>query len=364
MSTETITASDRLVVVAPNTQALIDLLPANPNRVVSRVVLKAPGADVVRIALGAGHGLDPHQAASAVLIQVVAGAVVIEADGKTVPLAVGGLICLGPRVRHAVRAETPSELLLTLLNGRTPRIHAPAEGQADSAVEASRGPIGDHLVLASDGADSVALAAITRRHAEISGALAAHVSRLLDAASSADAAVLRDARDRLSGWAQAEVLPLLSAEATVLYPEVGRAVPEPAGVTETLHEGRARVGSLVEDVRRQTDPALAAAAAVALRVVVGHQLSLEREKLLPVLAASRRHSLAELWADVERIVLNPNADADADPNANADPDADSSEALCACGVLTDPELPELDVRSVPHAIRHATVHQDGDAAVQ
>ena len=42
-------------------------------------------------------------------------------------------------------------------------------------------------------------------------------------------------------------------------------------------------------------------------------------------------------------------------------EAASADAACACGVVDLPELPELDVRTIPHAVRHGTVFGALDA---
>lgn len=346
------TTTEHVVVIAQDTQTLIGLLPANPGHVASRRILKATGVGVVRLTLDAGQSMDEHQAAVPLLIQVLTGEVEIEAGSTSARLVAGGLLYLAAGARHAVRAKTRADLLLTLVDGRRPRSrNAPDEA---TAVHVGRRPIGDILVLASSGADSVALGAITRSHAELSGALAAHVSRLLDVAVSGNASALEDARRRLVNWARSELSPLFAAEADILYPEVGRVGAKESDLAETLRDGQQGISVLLAEASTPMDPAPLAAATVALRVAVEHQLNMEMERLLPVLAASTRHSLAELWADVERSL--PRAPRESARTEVADPGhAGPTESACECGIVKDPELPELDVRPVPHAIRHATV---------
>lgn len=352
MNDTTGTTDERIVVVAHDAETLIDLMPADPNHIASRRILKAPGAAVVRLTLSAGQSMDEHQAAVPVLIHVLAGAVDVEAVGTSTRLVAGGLLYLAAGARHAVRAKTRADLLLTLLDGRRSRRRAAGDHRA--TVDVGRRPIGDNLVLASSGADSVALGAITRSHAELSGNLAAHVSRLLDVAVTGNATGLEDARRRLVDWARSDLTPLFGAEAAILYPEVGRVGANEADLAEALRDGQERISTLLEEASTPMGPAPLAAATVALRVAVEHQLNLEMERLLPVLAASTRHSLAELWADVERSL--PRAPRESANTEGAHPGhAGPAESACECGIVKDPELPELDVRAVPHAIRHATV---------
>jgi uncharacterized protein (DUF2249 family)/quercetin dioxygenase-like cupin family protein len=352
MNEKTRTTDERMVVVAHDAPTLIGLLPADPDHVASRRILKASGVAVVRLTLDAGQSMDEHQAAVPILISVLAGEVEIEAGSTSVRLVAGGLLYLAAGTRHAVRGRTQAHVLLTLLDGI--RSRSRTAGDEAPTVHAGRQPIGDNLVLASSGADSVALGAITRSHAELSGTLAAHVSRLLDVAVTGNATGLEDARRRLVNWARSQLSPLFAAEAAILYPEVSQVGAKESDLAKALRDGQERISTLLEEASTQIDPAPLAAATVALRVAVEHQLNTEMEQLVPILAASTRHSLAELWADVERSLPH-------DPWGSAnmevtDPGhAGSTEPACECGIVKDPELPELDVRPVPHAIRHATV---------
>lgn len=346
------TTNERVVVVAQDAQTLIGLLSANPGHVASRRILKATGVGVVRLTLDAGQSMDEHQAAVPLLIHVLTGEVEIQAGSTSARLVAGGLLYLAAGERHAVRARTRSDLLLTLVGGRRPHSRTAPDEAGD--VHVGRRPIGDNLVLASSGADSVALGAITRSHAELSGTLAAHVSRLLDVAGTGNASALEDARGRLVNWARSDLTPLFAAEADILYPEIGRVGAKESNLAKALHDGQERISTLLEEASVQVDPAPLASTTVALRVAVGHQLNTEMERLLPALAASTRHSLAELWADVER-ALSRASGKSAKTEVTDPGHADPLEAVCECGIVEDPELPELDVRTVPHAIRHATV---------
>jgi quercetin dioxygenase-like cupin family protein len=85
----------------------------------------------VRIALDGGHGLSEHEARVPVLIQVLSGRVEVEADGRLLRLSAGAVLYLGARVRHTLRAEERSHLMLTLLKGpRDSREPGPTAGSA------------------------------------------------------------------------------------------------------------------------------------------------------------------------------------------------------------------------------------------
>lgn len=76
---------------------LAALVQVQPESTVSRTVLKADGTNVVLFAFDAGEELREHTAAIPVLLQTLAGAFEITADGRTVTLAPGGLIHLTAR---------------------------------------------------------------------------------------------------------------------------------------------------------------------------------------------------------------------------------------------------------------------------
>lgn len=337
----------RVLLLAGSERELVGLLPIEPGQAVSRRVMRAPGASIVRISLDSGQGLSEHEAHVPVLIQVLSGQVEVEADGRSTRMTAGAVVYLAGGVRHSVRADGRSHLMLTLLRGAgDSRGSRAASAGEESAATAERAPIADHLVLASNGADSVALSAITRHHAEISGALATHVSRILDVAGTGDENGLLSARDAFSKWSRDTLTALFAAEAAVLYP-VAEDIPDGAGLVRGLAGDLDRIGELLQRARTETDPVRLAAATVAARVAVEHHLNAETERLLPILAQSSGHSLAGLWAEVERGL--PVAE------RRAEPVASGAAAVCECGVLEEEALPELDVRTVPHAIRHATV---------
>lgn len=81
----------------------------------------------------------------------------------------------------------------------------------------------------------------------------------------------------------------------------------------------------------------------------------ENEQLLPLLAAARDVSLADLLDGMHAELVGTGDHAD---HAGGESERDHHD--CSCGEVDDDE-PELDTRQVPHAIRHATVFGALDA---
>jgi uncharacterized protein (DUF2249 family) len=78
----------------------------------------------------------------------------------------------------------------------------------------------------------------------------------------------------------------------------------------------------------------------------------ENDLVVPLLAATPGVSLHELLGGMHQLL------GDASHATAADADEVSAGCgghTCSCGEVDGPGYPELDVRSVPHAIRHATI---------
>jgi len=97
---------------------LAALVEVQPDATVSRTVLTAQGARIVLFAFDADQELTKHTAAVPVLLQTLDGHLRITADGRTVDLLPGGVVHLGARLPHAVQAQVPSRLALTMLDPR------------------------------------------------------------------------------------------------------------------------------------------------------------------------------------------------------------------------------------------------------
>jgi quercetin dioxygenase-like cupin family protein len=97
---------------------LNELIEVNESSTVSRTVLKAEGARLVLFAFDTGEELSEHTAAMPVLLQVLEGRLSVTAGGRTVALQPGGVIHLPTRMPHAILAEAPTKMLLTMLDAR------------------------------------------------------------------------------------------------------------------------------------------------------------------------------------------------------------------------------------------------------
>ena len=198
------------------------------------------------------------------------------------------------------------------------------------------------LVIASSDADATAAVAVEAHHAEMSGALALHVQRLVAAAAAGEDA--GTARHQLVSWCRSELVPHALAEEQAMYPAAQAKAEGRLLVTGMLGE-HAVITGLVDEVASAPDEVRAAAAATALRVVFDDHLRKENELVLPLLVSAPDVSVAALLGGMHELLGG-------DRHDDHRPD---DRHGCACGETEAPGHPELDVRTVPHAIRHATV---------
>lgn len=201
------------------------------------------------------------------------------------------------------------------------------------------------LVLATTESDADAAAAIEQHHAELSGALAALSTGLIDAATAGDADAARTARGRLLRWCREELLPHAAAEEQALYPVAHRLDSARLLIDGMLAE-HATITGLVHEIAASEDAVRAAAGARALQAVFDSHLHKENELILPVLSGASGVSLADLLGGMHELLGG--AVDDEEP-------AGCGGHSCSCGETDGPGHPELDARSVPHAIRHATI---------
>lgn len=200
------------------------------------------------------------------------------------------------------------------------------------------------VVVASTAEDAAAVEAVQQHHAELAGRLAAHAEHLLKAAGTSDRAAFEQARAAAAAFCVDQLLPHAAAEEDRLYPAAAASPPTRLLVESMIAEHRV-LGSLVRDLREAAEPVPAAATAYALRVLFDAHLAKEDDLLLPAVAADPAASLAEILAGMHELL---------GPDVEHERGGDSEHARCGCGD-DDADIPELDVRAVPHAIRHATV---------
>ena len=215
-----------------------------------------------------------------------------------------------------------------------------------------------HLVIASSEADAAAAAAVEQHHAELAGALAVSVERVVAAASHGDADSFTRAREELVGWCRTDLVPHATAEEQALYP-AARLRDDGRLLVEGMLAEHAVINQLVVDLATASDSVRAASAATALRVVFDAHLAKENDLLLPLLVGAPDVSVADLIADM-RADLQAGKQIRTETDMATDEDAHGGHS-CGCGEVDGPGYPELDARAVPHAIRHATIFGALDA---
>ncbi|OBH95724.1 DUF2249 domain-containing protein [Mycobacterium sp. E2733] len=201
------------------------------------------------------------------------------------------------------------------------------------------------VIVASTAADAEAVEAIKGHHAQLAGQLGVLTDAMLWAVERG--ADFEPARAAVLAFLAGELLPHAAAEEDRLYPAATR-----TGLARPLVESMIAVhrviGSLVERIRIEP-PLRAAASGHALRVVFDAHLTDENERILPIVAGDPEVSLVEVTHGMHELLGH------AHPTNGAEP-----SQTCGCGEA-DTDAPVLDVRDVPHSIRHATVFGAFDA---
>lgn len=346
--------------IAGDADTMLRALPVEASSLRSRRVFAGSGANLVRISLDEGQVMKEHTTTSPVLIQVLGGHAALDVDGERVDLPTGSIVHLDADLAHSVEALTPAHLLLTLLERPTPAVVFARKLRAPEKTPLRRepaptGPRPSSVVLSSSGGDALAVELVTTRHAELSGSLAALTAGLLDAAAGANGTRVAAAHTALVDWSLTTLTALLDSEQLVLDPAV-RLVD--AALADRLRLERTGIAAAVAQLAERSAALEIATAAVALRVQISHHLRTFADHALPALAGASELRLDELWGEIESSVGGGARDAHPHEAHATDPD---HSATCECGVVDEPDFPELDVRTVPHAIRHATVFGALDA---
>jgi len=209
------------------------------------------------------------------------------------------------------------------------------------------------VVVAASAADARAVEAVKNHHAQLAGALAVQVEALLDAADRGDRPGAGAASAALVRWCQVELVPHALAEEKAMYP-AAHDNPRAQMLVDAMLAEHHDLLALVEAIGQATGPVRAAANAQALRSLFDSHLAKENEQILPLLAESSEVSLADLLGEMHELL---GAEDQADHEVSAGSVADGGcGGGCGCG-QQDPAgvLPEFDARSVPHALRHATI---------
>jgi uncharacterized protein (DUF2249 family) len=211
------------------------------------------------------------------------------------------------------------------------------------------------LVIASTPADAAAAEAIEQHHAQLAGALHAHVDTLVGALSRMDGDAALVARDDLVAWARRELVPHALAEEDAMYPVVHER-PATRLLVDAMLAEHAVLVRLVDETADAADAVRAGVAAGALLELFESHLSKENDQLLPVLMSSPDVDLsAILGAMHEHLVEAAPGDPAEEGHGVHHASGGHGGHDCTCGEVDGPGYPELDARAIPHAIRHATI---------
>lgn len=198
--------------------------------------------------------------------------------------------------------------------------------------------------LATTEAEDAAARAIEDHHAQMLGTLAMRVSALREAVAGGEP--VDPPRAGLVRWCRDQLLPHAEAEEATLYPAAAGHESARLLVTAMVEE-HTRISTLVHEIATAARPLDIAGAATALQVLFDGHAARENDLLLPVLTASHDVSLADLLDEMH--------DEATTTEAVSAEDAGAGVHTCGCHETDDGGLPELDARTVPHAIRHATI---------
>jgi uncharacterized protein (DUF2249 family) len=194
------------------------------------------------------------------------------------------------------------------------------------------------VFVASTAADAGAVETIVNHHAHLAGRLVVLTDAMLSAVESG--ADFEPARLAALGFLTGELLPHAAAEEKSLYPAAIR-TEYARPLVESMIAAHRIIGSLAERTRTEP-PVRAAASGHALRVLFDAHLTDENERILPIVAADPDVSLVEVTHGMHELIGHH-------PEIQPEP-----TGSCGCAE-SDTEDPVLDVREVPHSIRHATV---------
>jgi quercetin dioxygenase-like cupin family protein len=88
-----------------------------PGSVVSRTLARAPGGSLTLFAFDAGQELSEHTAPFDAFVTVLDGRVELTIGGERVAAAAGETVLMPAGVPHAVRADGPFKMLLSMVRG-------------------------------------------------------------------------------------------------------------------------------------------------------------------------------------------------------------------------------------------------------
>ncbi|HAM23657.1 MAG TPA: cation-binding protein [Actinobacteria bacterium] len=197
------------------------------------------------------------------------------------------------------------------------------------------------VTLAHDEQDARILEQVVAHHEQMLTTIGLRVRALTDAVNAGnDVSATQKA---LVEYCRTELLPHAKAEEATLYPQAG-IDPHLRALVQAMIAEHSILTELVEQLARDTEPGDVAAAAGGLWTLINSHVSKESEYVLPHIATDPDTSLTELVVGLHELVGGGESAED-----------NKSAGGCGCGCAHTDEIPELDVRAIPHAIRHATV---------
>lgn len=202
------------------------------------------------------------------------------------------------------------------------------------------------LTLASDPKDAAAVEAVEAHHAQLAGELAGRVTMLI-AAVDRGPAEADEVRAGLVAFCDRDLIPHAVAEESTLY-AAARDLPAARLLVDGMLAEHRRLTALVDALRETGSAVRTAADARALQVLFEEHLDKENDLILPLLAGAPDISLADLLGGMHEL-LGGGEEAEGESSGGG------CGGTCGCGGSDDADVPELDVREVPHALRHATV---------
>ena len=101
----------------PGPVAVKELVAYQPGSIVSRKLLAQKGGNVTAFAFDAGQELSEHSTPFDALLHVVDGAAEVRVEERTFTVRAGEQILLPANRPHAVKAQDPFTMLLTMVRG-------------------------------------------------------------------------------------------------------------------------------------------------------------------------------------------------------------------------------------------------------
>lgn len=80
-------------------------------------IAREGGVSLVLMAIEGGDTIREHSTPGATTVQVVRGHVILTSEGQTIDLRPGQTVLFQPKIRHDLRAEEQSAVLLTISGG-------------------------------------------------------------------------------------------------------------------------------------------------------------------------------------------------------------------------------------------------------